>query len=76
MLADEGQLMQGCEDVWEAACSWHWWAPVHLPDGVSQLTETWVLVLQEEPGAQSCGMARGSEPLKPCTLACLLPNDQ
>lgn len=37
--------------------------------------ETWALVMQEEPGAQSCGMTRGSEPLEPCRLAFPLPND-
>lgn len=75
MLAGEGQLMQGCKDVWEAACSWHWWAPACLPSRGSQLMETWVLVLQEEPGAQSHGTACGSEPLEPCRLECPLPDD-
>lgn len=75
MLADEGQLMQGCEDVWEAVCSWHRWAPVRLPGGGSQLAETWVLVLQEEPGAWSHSMARGSGTLEPFGLACPFPKD-
>lgn len=75
MLSGKGQLMRGCEAAWEAACSWHWWAAVCLPGGGSQLDETWVLVLQEEPGAWSHGMVQGSEHLEPCRLACPLPDD-
>lgn len=58
---------------WRLQCSRHWWVPHRLPGWGSQLMETWVLVLREEPGAQFCVMVQGS--VKPCRLACPFLND-
>lgn len=67
-MTGEGWLMWGCKEAWEAVRSWRWQASTCLPGRGSQLMETCVLMLPEEPGARSHGTVCGSEPLEPCML--------